>query len=134
MNETAKNEIRKACQDWITAFNAHNINELMSLYDPESSYSTSGGPRKSDLESIKQGFVEHFALKPHASVFEEQVIAGRDLGYYTGNFIMKMRSPEDQTDVFERGRVVVIFRKSKSGHWKLIFDMDNRPPDVQVLP
>ncbi|GAL74585.1 hypothetical protein JCM19275_3440 [Nonlabens ulvanivorans] len=71
-------------------------------------------------------------VKPHATVFEEQVIAGRDIGYYTGNFIMKgINPPEDDSEMSERGRVVVIFRKSESGIWKLVFDMDNRPPDVQ---
>ncbi|WP_281986933.1 YybH family protein [Aquimarina aggregata] len=131
MNKTAKDEIRKACQDWMDAFNSHDIDQLMALYDPESSYSTSGGPRRSDLVSIKQGFIEHFMVKPHATIFEEQVIAGRDIGYYTGNFIMKGINPEDGSEMSERGRVVVIFRKSKSGIWKLVFDMDNRPPDVQ---
>ncbi len=133
MNKIAKDEIRKACQDWIDAFNSHDIDGLMALYDPEASYSTSGGPRKSDLASIKQGFIEHFMVKPHATVFEEQVIAGRDIGYYTGSFIMKGINPEDQTEMSERGRVVVVFRKSASGVWRLIFDMDNRPPDVQEL-
>ncbi len=131
MNKTTKDEIRKACQNWIDAFNNHDIDQLMSLYDPEASYSTSGGPRKSDLKSIKQGFIEHFMVKPHATVFEEQVIAGRDIGYYTGNFIIKGLNPEDNKEIFERGRVVIIFRKSNSGAWKLVFDMDNRPPDVQ---
>ncbi|WP_394751281.1 YybH family protein [Spongiimicrobium salis] len=131
MNAIAKDEIRKACQDWMDAFNSHDIDQLMSLYDPEASYSTSGGPRRSDLETIKQGFIEHFMVKPHATIFEEQVIAGRDVGYYTGNFIMKGTHPEDGTEMLEKGRVVVIFRKSPSGTWKLVFDMDNRPPDVQ---
>jgi len=132
MNKVAKDEIRKACQDWVDAFNAHDIDLLMSQYDPESTYSTSNGPRKASIPVIRQGFIEHFMIKPKVSVNEEQVIAGRDVGYYTGNFLMNGINPETNEEMSERGRVVVIFRKSENGAWKLVFDMDNRPPDVQV--
>ncbi len=133
MNKVAKDEIRKACQDWIDAFNDHDIDQLMSLYDPEASYSTSDGPRRASLASIREGFLEHFMVRPHATVFEEQVIAGGDVGYWAGNFIMKATNPEDNSAIEERGRVVVVFRKSESEDWKLVFDMDNRPPDVQKV-
>lgn len=130
MNQAAKDEIRKACQNWIDAFNSHDIDALMALYDPEATYSTHTGPRKFTLETIKEGCINHFMIKPHASVIEEQVIAGRDLGYYTGRFTMKGINPEDNSEMSERGRVVVIFRKSADGVWRLVFDMDNRPPDA----
>lgn len=131
MNQKVKAEIREACQNWVTAFNNHDIDTLMSLYDPECNYCSNAGPRKHDLPTIRKGFTEHFMLKPKAFINEEQVIAGTDLGYWTGNFIMKATNPEDQSKMEEKGRVVVVFRKSAAGEWKLVFDMDNRPPDVQ---
>ena len=30
------------------------------------------------------------------------------------------------------GRAMLVFRKSKSGEWLLLFDMDNSPSDVTV--
>jgi len=105
----------------------------MSLYDPECNYSSHVSPRKHDLSAIKQGFIEHFMTKPHAEANEEQVIVGRDLGYWAGNFVMNATNPEDNSPMEERGRVVIIYRKSDAGEWKMVFDMDNRPPDVQIL-
>lgn len=59
-------------------------------------------------------------------------LTGTDRGFYAGNFVVKATNPEDSSSIEERERVVFVFRKSSSGEWKLVFDMDNYPPDVQV--
>lgn len=132
MNKDLINEIRNALNQWLEAFNKNDIDALMEIYDPEIVYANSAKPIEIGIPTVKTGFINSFAIKPNVFFKEEQVIAVEGLGYIAGQFRVTGTNPEDGNEVGESGRVVVIFRKNKAGKWKLIFDMDNRPPDVTI--
>lgn len=133
MSSASVAAVRTVLNQWMAAFNAHDIDALMALYDDEATYVPHASSRKGDLSSIRDSFVSDFAILPRASFREEVVMAEASLGYATGYFSMQGKHPENQSEIRDVGRVVVIFRKSKAGEWKLVFDMDNRPPDVAQL-
>ncbi|HAS41741.1 MAG TPA: hypothetical protein DCS93_14780 [Microscillaceae bacterium] len=132
MSNTLENEIRNAMDQWLQAFNNNDIAQLMDNYDPAINYANSAKPLEVGIDTVKKGFVNSFAIKPKVTFKEEQVIAGEDLGYIAGQFRVSGTSPADGSEVGEAGRVVAIFRKNAEGQWKLVFDMDNRPPDVTI--
>ena len=132
MNEQLNNEIRTALDQWLKTFNTNDLEALMSLYDPEINYVNSNAPIKIGIPVVKEGFSEMFAIQPNVIFNEEQIIASENLGYIAGQFRVTGTHPEDGSEVGEAGRVVCVFRKNAAGDWKLVFDMDNRPPDVTI--
>lgn len=132
MNESLVNEVRNALDQWLDAFNNNDIEALMNMYDPEIVYANSNKPIEIGIPVVKKGFINSFAIKPKVLIKEEQAIASDRLGYVAGQFRVTGTSPEDGSEIGESGRVVVIFRKNSNGEWKLVFDMDNRPPDVTI--
>ncbi|TPN87779.1 YybH family protein [Aquimarina algicola] len=132
MNESLVKEVRNALDQWLEAFNNNDIEALMSVYDSEIVYANSAKPIEIGIPMVKEGFIKSFGIKPKVFFKEEQAIAVDDLGYIAGQFRVAGTSPEDGSAVGESGRVVVIFRRNEVGEWKLVFDMDNRPPDVTI--
>lgn len=132
MNNNLVKEVQNTLDQWLDAFNNNDIEALMNVYDPEVVYANSNKPIEIGIPIVKEGFLNSFAIKPKVIFKEEQVIAVEGLGYIAGQFRITGTNPEDSSEVVETGRVVVIFRKNKAGQWKLIFDMDNRPPDVTI--
>ncbi len=132
MNDNLIKEVRNALDQWLDAFNNNDIEALMAVYDPEIVYANSAKAIEIGIPVVKAGFINSFAIKPKVFFKEEQAIAVDGLGYVAGQFRIAGTNPEDGSSVGESGRVVVIFRKNESGDWKLVFDMDNRPPDVTI--
>ncbi len=132
MNESLVKEVRNTLDQWLEAFNNNDIEALMNLYDPEIVYANSNKPIEIGIPVVKKGFLDSFTIKPKVFFKEEQAIAVEGLGYVAGQFRIAGTHPEDGSVIGESGRVMVVFRKNESGDWKLIFDMDNRPPDVTI--
>ena len=132
INESLVLEIRNALNQWLEAFNSNDIKALMAVYDPEIVYANSNKPIEIGIPIVKKGFINSFAIKPKVVFKEEQAIAVEGLGYIAGQFKITGKNPGDGSKIKEVGRVVVVFRQNKDGQWKLIFDMDNRPPDITI--
>lgn len=126
------NEIRHALNQWLTAFNSNKVEAFIDLYDPEIVFANQSNPIAIGIPAVKEGLVKSFAVKPKLSFKEEQIIAVDGLGYAAGQYKMTGTHPQDGSEITGNGRVVAIFRKNKAGDWKLVFDMDNRPPDVTL--
>jgi len=132
MNENHVTEIRQALTQWLKAFNSNDIDLLTALYDPEIVFANNSKPLETGIPEVKQGLIKSFVVQPKLTFKEEQVVAVEGLGYAAGQYKMTGTNPQDGTAISGTGRVVAIFRKNDSGKWKLIFDMDNRPPDVTI--
>ncbi len=132
MNNKLIEEIRGALNEWLKAFNSNNVESVINLYDPEIVFANQSNPIAIGIPSVKAGLVKSFAVKPQLSFEEEQIIAVNGLGYAAGKYKMTGTNPQDGSLIKGAGRVVAIFRKNTDGEWKLVFDMDNRPPDVTL--
>ena len=132
MNKNLVQEVRNALDEWFVAFNNNDVEALMEIYDSEIVYANSAKPIEIGIPVVKEGFINSFMIKPKVFFKEEQAIAVDGLGYIAGQFRVTGTNPEDGSMLGESGRVVAIFRKNEKGEWKLIFDMDNRPPDVTI--
>lgn len=123
--------IRANLAAWLAAFNAKDIDALMALYDPESSYANAGAPFITDLESIRTRYTATFAGVSGTLLFkEEKAFASADMGLIVGKYYFK--PPEGAEGDGPAGRVALVYRKAADGSWGLLFDMDNSPPDVSA--
>lgn len=128
---TAANPIREALASWLSAFNARNLEALMALYDPDAVYANDTAPLMRGINEIRPWFEDTFSsMQAKAHFKEEALFQGPELALIIGKFFTEFLEG-DSENLGETGRVVVAFRRSKEGRWRLVFDMDNRPPDVQ---
>lgn len=123
---------RKALASWLSAFNARNAEALMALYDPEAVYANDNAPLMRGIDAIRPWFENTFASTTAKALFkEEALIHGTEISLIVGKFYLQASQQNPDEELGETGRVVTVFRRSHDGQWRLIFDMDNRPPDVQ---
>jgi len=121
--------IRANLDLWLAAFNAKDIDALMALYDPDSSYANANAPFIDDLPTIRARYSATFAGVNGTLLFkEEKAFAGTDMGLIVGKYYFA--PPEGTDGDGPTGRVSLVYRKQADGTWKLLFDMDNTPPDI----
>ena len=129
-NEITK--VRQNLETWLEAFNAKDIETLFSLYDPESIYANAGAPLMRGVEQIKPWYQEALAnMKGTLLHQEEAALQDGNLAMLLGAYYFQ--PPAGVTppvDAHLTGRVSLIYRRNQNGDWKLIFDMDNTPPDI----
>ncbi len=119
-------EVREALQLWLDAFETKDLDALCSRYDPEAVYANDGAPLMMGVGEIRPWFEQAFKMFQGDLLFKEEVlIAGSDMAVMSGKFCFRTEGEDDET-----GRVGLVFRKNEEGEWLLLFDMDNRPPDV----
>lgn len=127
---TAETEIRIVLQQWLAAFNARDLDGLMTLYDAEAVYAGGSAPLQSGADTIRAfydpvlgqvtGVVQHR---------EEALFVGGDMALLVGAFVFAPTEGQAVDDP-SMGRVALVFRRDGQGAWRLLFDMDNTPPDV----
>lgn len=114
---------------WLAAFNAKNVDALMALYDPESSYAGASGPYLTSLEAIRARYAAGFEAISATLLFQEETaVAGSDMALIVGKFYFAPLASSQGTG--STGRVALVYRKQSDGAWKLLFDMDNAGIDV----
>jgi len=122
--------IRANLDTWMAAFNAKNLDGLFALYDAESVYANASAPMMVGIPAIREWYAaafENVAGTLHFS--EEKAFAGSDMGLLVGKYYFEPPAGEVAGEN-DTGRVALVYRKNEDGAWKLLFDMDNTPPDV----
>lgn len=121
--------VRANLTAWLAAFNAKDIDALMALYDAESSYASAGAPLITGEADIRERYQGAFAAITGTLLFkEEKAFVEGGMGLLVGQYYFK--PPQGAAQTGGTGRVALVYRKQADGSWKLLFDMDNTPPDV----
>ena len=129
-SEIAK--VRKNLEAWLIAFNAKDLKTLFTLYDRESLYANAAAPLMRGVDQIRPWY-EQAVGNVAGTLLHKEEAAAQD-----GNLAMILgayyfQPPADSEPSAEEpltGRVVLIYRRNEEGAWKLFFDMDNSPPDI----
>lgn len=125
-------KVRKNLDTWLTAFNAKDIDTLFILYDPESVYANAGAPLMRGVDEIRPWYEQALSQMVGTLLYkEEAAIQDGNLAMLLGAYYFE--PPAGVTppaDAHLTGRVSLIYRRNDKGEWKLLFDMDNTPPDV----
>ena len=132
MNTTELDKARAALDAWLAALNAKDIEALVAVYDPEIVYANAVAPLLQGVDQIKQWFervlpnIGGTLLYKEETAFIEGAIALLSGVYYFEPPAGVTPAEDDNLT----GRVLVAFRRTATGEWKFLFDMDNAPPDV----
>lgn len=121
-------KIHQNLNEWLEAFNAKDLDRLVALYDPESVYANAAAPLMRGIDQIMPWYAGAFdAIEGTLLYKEEQAFVDQNLGIVIGAYYFK--PPEGEAPEMT-GRVALLYRRNEKGEWKLLFDMDNTPPDV----
>lgn len=127
-------KVRANLQAWLRAFNDRDIQSLLALYDEDSVYANAGAPLLRGVEQIRPWYEQAFATIGGTLRYkEENAIQDTRLAMLLG--IYYFEPPQGQRPVADAplaGRVALVYRRNVNGEWKLLFDMDNNPPDVSA--
>lgn len=125
-------KVRAHLATWLAAFNAKDIDALFALYDPESIYANAGAPLMRGPKQIKPWYIQGFAaIQGTLHHREEAAFVEGNMAILLGAYYFE--PPAGVTppaDSYLTGRVLLAYRRNPAGEWKLLFDMDNTPPDV----
>ena len=104
----------------------------MALYDSDINYASPSGPLLKGIDQVRPRYERSFGLiKGTLRYIEEEVTVEHDMAVVLLKFYFQ--PPEDmKIEDPSTGRAMLVFRKSKTGKWLLLFDMDNSPSDVTV--
>ncbi|MEM7504008.1 MAG: nuclear transport factor 2 family protein [Pseudomonadota bacterium] len=132
MNTTELNSVRASLDGWLAAFNAKDVETLIALYDPECVYANAAAPLLRGADQIKPWFEQAFpTIEGTLRYKEETAFIEGTMAILSGVYYFEPPAgvtPSEDDNL--TGRVLVAFRRNSAGEWKLIFDMDNTPPDV----
>ena len=121
--------IRANLDRWISAFNKKDIDALLALFDEESVYANANAPIISGKEAIRERYQATFDVVRGTLKFREEYAFAEDgMGLLVGKYYLE--PPIGVTGPGATGRVALVYRKQNDNSWKLLFDMDNSPPDV----
>lgn len=122
-------KVRAVMETWLGAFNSRNLDDLISVYDAHSVYANAQSPLMRGHEEIQPWFNAAFAAVDGRMQFREEghLINGGMAVLYGKYFLENETSRPVSGDA---GRVALVFQKDPGGDWKVVFDMDNTPPDA----
>ncbi len=131
-NEEEIAKVRNNLSDWLAAFNEKSLDKLFSLYAADSMYANAGAPLLRGIEEIKPWYEEAFKqVEGTLRYKEEAAVQQGSLAMLLGIYYFEPPTGVvPPVDAELTGRVSLIYRREQQGDWKLIFDMDNTPPDV----
>lgn len=126
------NKVRENLNTWMKAFNAKDIDTLMSLYDSNHIYANAASALMRGIEETKPWFLEAFENTEGTLHHKEETAFIQDsmafiLGIYYFEPPQGVTPPKDANLT---GRVLLTYRRNADGEWKLLCDIDNSPPDV----
>ena len=125
-------KVRENLSNWLTAFNAKDIDALCRLYDPESIYANADASLMQGVEQIKPWYERAFeAIEGTLHHKEEAALIEGNMALLLGAYYFEPPAGVTPTeDAHLTGRVLLAYRRNEAGEWKLLFDIDNTPPDV----
>ncbi len=122
-------KVRKNLETWLTAFNAKDIETLFSLYDPESIYANADAPLMQGVDQIRPWYEQVLSNTQSTLLYkEETAFQEGNMALLIGTYYFK--PPSEMEESGPTGRVALLYRRDTNGIWRLLFDMDNTPPDV----
>ena len=131
--QAARNEIRKADQDWLRVFAAKDLAKSVDFVMADGSVLAPNAPIATGHEAVSKLFAGFFALpdlKIEWTPKEVNVARAGDLGYSTGAYHMSFKDPAGKT-IEDNGKYVTIWKR-QNRKWRVAYDIFNS--DLPATP
>jgi len=121
--------IERATQDWIAAYEARDLDRLMTLYEPDATVALNGEPAMRGVPAVRAYFARAFASP--VGKFELNI---EDIRIHGGVAhlvsLFRLTIPvADKPPVVAVGRSLLIYKRAGAG-WRILADIDNQTPDA----
>ena len=126
--------IHAAARQWITAFKAGDLDALVRLYDPDAYVALHDQPALRGIDAIRDYFAPRVGQGKVEFLLDiERIeVTGRTAHLISGYwFTMQLPGKPEYRDA---GRSLLIYRKSRSGQWRIHVDIDQGTPDIAFPP
>jgi ketosteroid isomerase-like protein len=133
-NGRAIKAIRAADAAWLKAFRAKDLEASVAFLDANGSMLVPHAPIVTGKKAVKRLIAAGFALKDYKLAWRPNkagVARSGELGYTSGKYKVSFKDASGRT-IFEKGKYLMVWKKQKSGDWKVLFDMNNSdlPPSL----
>jgi ketosteroid isomerase-like protein len=123
----AVESVRAADAAWLEAFRAKDLDASVAFLDVNGSMLVPHTPIVTGKKAVKKLIAAGFSLKNYKLWWRPDkagVARSGELGFTSGKYKVSFRDGSGKT-IFEKGKYLMVWKKQKSGAWKVLFDMNN---------
>jgi len=120
MNAT-ETEVLNLVQTMTAAFEAKDIDAVMTTYEPRATVMFEPGQATTDAASIAAAFQEATMISPHFKFSGHDVIVQGDIALHISPWVMTGTLPDGQ-EIAGEGLSVAVARRQEDGSWKMVID------------
>jgi ketosteroid isomerase-like protein len=125
----AEQAIRRAVEEFTTAYNSRNLEDLPAIFADDLIDMSAGGPTRTGEEARKH-FVSRVAtthedFTPHLVIQIDEIQVAGDWAYQRGSLVVTLEPRAGGETSYIRQRYLEIWRKDVLGNWKIAIEMDN---------
>jgi uncharacterized protein (TIGR02246 family) len=124
--DTEAQRIEAIDREWIAAFNAGDVDTVVSLYTEDVVVMPPGEPAlhgRSAVISWLQTFFEHHTARQ--SLVNDEVVVAGEWAWMRGHFDLAIVPRDGSGERRHRGKHLVIWRRRRDGGWKAARDIWN---------
>ena len=107
------------------AFNLHDLDSIVALYEPDAIFVTVGGPVQG-TDAIREAYRGFLAMRPTIDLQTLGVNCAGDLAMLHGKWILHGIGP-DGGEICREGRNTETARLQPNGHWLFVIDNPSVP-------
>lgn len=129
--DDARSSIESLAGQWIAAFEAGDLDTLMSLYEPDAYVALHGQPALRGIEAIRD-YMSRSAGRGEIEflIDIERIEVQGDTAYLISAYWFTVLLPDAAEPVRDAGRSVLIFRRGEDERWRIAVDIDQATPEV----
>lgn len=119
--------LRQADAEWLQAFEAKDVEGMVSFYAAEASVFPPNAPIVSGREAIREMWEELTANPGFELTWESvkvEMSRSGDLAWVLETYALRMHDAEGQLQE-DRGKAVLVWKKQPDGSWKAVADIFN---------
>ena len=102
-------------------FNAHDLDGLVALYEPEAAFAPRPGVTVTGHDAIRAALAEFLALRPTISAVVAEVLSGGDVALVLNDWDLT-GTAADGTELRQQGRSSDVVRRQPDGRWLVVVD------------
>jgi len=118
---TDKASIQATIDAMTTAFSAHDIDTIMTTYEPNAVVVGQPETPISGTQALRDMFAGFIAINPQFNFIAHEIVVAGDIALHLNNWNMTGTAP-DGTKIEQGGLSVVVLRKQADGKWLMVID------------
>jgi uncharacterized protein (TIGR02246 family) len=114
-------EVRERFQQWVKAYQAHDLADTMAIFSPEVRFEFQGAP-DADWTALRQSYVDDFARHGSAAWIPEwdQVLVSGNLAAAFSHWKAVVSNPDGTKMVQAENRSVDVLQRDADCQWRIV--------------